>query len=480
MILVAATGPIGCGKTTLLSRLAQWAKEKNTTVDGFLAIANHRTTSGCGADGYDLQWIRSGEEIPFVRRDDSRHPPYEINQEAIEKEARWAMEIANQSRRSLLILDEFGPFEAQGLGHMRYWQTLQAANPEVVVIAVRDKLVEDIQARLGLPFDVVIDATSTTALHQLQAVVDQHSDWIRAGQFGAAAGGFEATVGSALHGASVPMRGLFLSTVQSLLMMYAGDRMRVRSRVVWVPFISAGLKALSPAGSRLRPMLAISIQGILFSLAVSVLGWNVAGMVVGGWLVGAWAASQGILLQYLFIGADYFQAIDTVIRWLVEQLHMTLPGVTALVLLWISLWGTTSAVVTLVAWLRRHKLPLRLSSLLTKGAQGMVLKTGKPTLSSAIRQGAHDLVRPYFWLPVLIVAIIVTVAGSSWERVMWIAVRAVSVGWVFFSVVRMIDPLTLVEWLKRKGLWGPALAFSMALRHQREELKPEKKNDTVS
>ena len=480
MILVAATGPIGCGKTFLLSRLAQWAKEQNKTVDGFLAIAHHRRTSGRGADGYVLQWISSGEEMLFVRRDDSRCPPYEINRETFEKVALWATEIAKQPKRSLLILDEFGPFEAQGSGHMRYWQSLRAANPEVVVISVRDTLVENIQSRLGLPFDAIIDATSPKALHRLQAVVDQHPDWIRAGQFGATAGGFEATVGSALHGANVPMRGLFLSTVQSLLMMYAGDRMRVRSRVVWVPFISAGLKALSPSGSRLRPMLAISIQGILFNLATSILGWNVGGIFIGGWLVGAWAASQGILLQYLFIGAGYFQAIDTVIRWLVERLQMTLPGVTMLILLWISFWGFISAVVTLFAWLRRHNLPNRLSVLLSKGTHGMVWNADKPTFASAVRHGVHDLVRPCFWVPILIVATIVLAAGSSWEGVMWIVVRAVSVGWVFFSVVRMINPLTLVEWLRRRGLWGPALAFSRAFRRQSEKFPFEKENDIAT
>ena len=477
MILVAVTGPIGSGKTTLLSHLAQWAKVKKKRVDGFHAIAHDRTIPGRGAAEYFLQWISSGAEMLFVRRDDSRRPPYEINQETAKLVAIWATELVNQPQCSLLILDEFGPFEAQGLGHMSYWQALVAANPEVIVIAMRDNLVEDIQARLGIPIDIVVHAQSTKALHQLQAIVEQHPDWIRAGQYGATAGGFEATVGSALHGASVPMRGLFLSTVQSLLMMYAGDRMKVRSRVVWVPFISAGLKALSPSGSRLRPMLAISIQGILFNLAVSVLGWNVVGIFVGGWLVGAWAASQGILLQYAFIGTDYFRALDTVIRWLIEQLHVTLPGVTMLILLWISLWGIISAVVTLLAWRRRHKLPNRLGVLLLKGAQGVTWNSGKPTLTTAIRHGLRDLLRPVFWVPVLVVATIVAATGSSWESMMWIVLRAVSVGWVVFSAVRMIDPLALVEWLRRKGLWGPALAFSKAFRRQSEKSPSDGEND---
>lgn len=467
MILVAATGPVGSGKTTLLSRLVDWAKEEEKSADGFLAIAGRRATPDRGAEEYLLRRLSTGEEIPFLHRSDSRHPPYTEHPDAARRVAAWVDEIRRRpGPLSLLVLDEFGPLEAQGAGHLPHWTALRSGNPAVAVISVRDHLVEEIQTRLGLPFDVVIDTTSPKALRRLRAVVDQHPDWIRAGRFGAAAGGFEATVGAVLHGAAVPMRGLFLSTVQSLLMMYAADRMRVRRRVVWVPFISAGIKALSPSGSRLRPMLAISVQGILFSLSATVLGWNAAGVLLGGWLVGAWAAAQGIFLQYLFIGAEYFRAMDAVVRWLVDRLQVSNPGVTVIIVLWLSLWGTISSAVTLFAWSRRRRLPARLGLLLSRGAEGIVVSTGRPAILTALRQGVRDLARPFFWLPVVIVAAVIAAAGSSWEGIVWIAIRAVTVGWVFFSLARMIDPAALLAWLKRKGHWGPALALSRALRRR--------------
>jgi hypothetical protein len=113
---------------------------------------------------------------------------------------------------------------------MAIWPLLQQSHPEIVIIAVRDKLVREIERQLEYPFDAVVDVTSPTALKELQELILHHSDWIRAGQFGAAAGGFEATVGSMLHQAKIPMAGLFLSTVQSLVMMYAGDRLSERVR----------------------------------------------------------------------------------------------------------------------------------------------------------------------------------------------------------------------------------------------------------
>ena len=472
MVLVGITGPVGSGKTTVLSSLAEWTKEKGKTVDGFLALPQDRLTPQKGAREYVLTQIASGTHLPFARRDESVSPPYQIDRKALDELASWAASLKKRHPLSLLILDEFGPLEARGEGHMHYWKSLEESKPEMVVIAVRDNLVREIEGRIEIPFDVVVDATVTTALEELQALVLHHSDWTRVGQFGAAAGGFEATVGSALHQSRIPMTGLFLSTVQSLVMMYAGDRLTTRSRVMWVPIISAGLKALSPYGGRLRPMLAITVQGFLFTLAVTVLGWNVIGILAGGFFVGAWAALQGVALQYLFIGDNLFPALDVMIRWVAEQLHLSLPGVVTLIVAWTFLCGTISSVVTLLAWLRRHRLPARISAMLSKGARSVTRDVGTPTMGAAIKRGLRDLLRPMFWAPVAVVAVIIVASGSTWEQAMWIVIRAITVGWVLFSLARLFDPRKLVSWLRRKGHWGPAMALSRALRPG-----PEKADD---
>ena len=473
MVLVAVTGPVGSGKTTLLSSLVLWGKEHLKSVDGFLAIPQDRPGPQKGAQQYFLQMIASGKTIPFARRDKSLSPPYQIDPEALSDLTVWATSLSGHQPLSLLVLDEFGPVEARGQGHMGHWEILRKSNPEVVAIAVRENSLRDIEQRLGILFDVVIDATSTDALSKLQALVLHHSDWARVGQFGAAAGGFEATVGSALHETRLPFTGLFLSIVQSLVMMYAGDRLTERRRLMWVPLISAGLKALSPYGGRLRPMLGITVQGFLFTIATTILGWNVFGIFVGGWFVGAWAALQGVVLQYTIIGDNLFPALDIVIRWAAGHLHLNMPGVITLLFLWMLLCGTLSALVTMIAWLRRHKVPARLTTMLAKGTRGVAGNFAAPTWGVAVRKGLRDLLRPLFWAPVVVVAAVVVMTGSSWEQAMWIIVRAVTVGWVLFSVARLFDPRKLLSWLQRKGHWGPAMALSRALHSQ-----PEKTDDS--
>jgi nucleoside-triphosphatase THEP1 len=469
MVLVAVTGPIGSGKTTVLSSLVQWGKEHLKSVDGFSALPQGRLDPQKGAQQYFLQMIASGKTIPFARRVESLSPPYRIDPQALSELSAWATSLSGLHPLSLLVLDEFGPLEARGQGHMGHWELLRKSNPEVVAIAVRDGSLRDIEQRLGILFDVVIDATAPDALTKLQALVLHHSDWTRIGHFGAAAGGFEATVGAALHETRLPFTGLFLSIVQSLVMMYAGDRLTDRSRLMWVPFISAGLKALSPYGGRLRPMLGITVQGFLFTIATTILGWNVVGILVAGWCVGAWAALQGVVLQYVFIGDNLFPAVDIVIRWAASQLHLNMPGVVTLVFFWMVLCGSLSALVTMIAWLRRHKLPARLTAMLSKGTRGVTRNVAAPTWGVAVRRGLRDLLRPLFWAPVIVVAAVIVMTGSSWEQAMWIVVRAVTLGWVLFSVARLFDPRKLLSWLQRKGHWGPAIALGRALHSQPEK-----------
>ena len=464
MVLIAVTGPVGSGKTRLLTSLAEWAGENTKQVDGFVAIGHDRPDPEKGAREYVLQQLASGAQLPFAGRDESQSPPYRIEQKSLDLLSAWAESLSGRHPLSLLIMDEFGPLEARGGGHASYWGHIQKAHPEVVVIAVRENVVREVETRLGLPFDVVVDVTSPNASDNLRSLILHHSDWIRVGQFGAAAGGFEATVGSALHETRIPMTGLFMSVVQSLVMMFAGDRLSNRGRVMWVPFISAGLKALSPYGGRLRPMLAITVQGFLFSLSVTLLGWNVVGIIVGGWFVGAWAALQGIILQYILIGDNLFPALDVMIRWMAGHLHLEVPGVITLIIIWTVFSGSISAVVTLVAWLRRHRLPSRVSAMLAKGTGGITRDVGTLSMKNALKTGLRDLTRPFFWAPVVVIALIIVLSGSSWEQAVWVAVRALTVGWVLFSLARLFDPRKLAGWLQRRGHWGPAMALSRALR----------------
>ncbi|MFO7893236.1 MAG: DUF2478 domain-containing protein [Longimicrobiales bacterium] len=468
MLLIALEGPVGSGKTTLLSTLAAWYQAEGRPVDGFLAIAGSRGEPGRGALRYDLRLVSSGRTLPFATRDPDASPPYRFDPDTADALLRWAEGLSADAPPDLLVLDEFGRVEAEGGGHLAIWPAVEASAPEVVAVAVRAGVREAVEGHLGRRFDVRIDASDPGAWDALRSACHAHRDWSRIGVWGAGSGTVEVTLGSALHGARVPFRGLVLSTVQAIMMAFAGDGLIRRARAVWVPFIAAGLKAISPAGSRLRPMLAISVQGMLFAGATTVLGWNGLGIAVGGGLVGAWAAAQGVLLQLLLIGSDLLLAYQSVIDWVTARWPLGEVGVAAVLGAWITGYGLIAAAATWAVW-RRRKLPRRLERALDRGAHGFADRVGRSPRSwgTAAGSGLRDLARPVFWLPLVVVVAILLAVGSPWERAAWIVVRAATIGFLLFSAARALDIHRFVAWLRGRGHWGPALAFGRAVRGAR-------------
>jgi nucleoside-triphosphatase THEP1 len=472
LLLIAVTGPAGSGKSTTLADLAAWAASEGVAVDGFAQPAvGVRTGRRRGAPGYDLRHLGSETVLPFARRDRSARSaiPYTFRAEALAEAHGWVRSALAEGPPGLLVLDEFGRVEAEGGGHMALWPEVVTAGPNIVVVAVREGVLDRIESRMARRFDRVIRLSgdpavdAPEALEELRTLVLEERDWTRVGVYGAGSGGFEWSVGSALHAARVPFRGLALSSIQAAVMVFAGAGLGRRSRVVWVPFISAGIKALSPAGTRVRSMLAITIQGILFGGASRLLGWNPLGIFVGGALVGAWAASQGLLLQYLLVGEDLLRAYETVVSWVLDRWQVGVPGVAVILSAWVASWGLVSGSTALVAW-RKGALPLRLREALDRGATGIRWEEPAPTWSSALARGARDMMRPVFWLPVALVVAILLSAGASWERAFWIGARALTVGIVLFALVRSFDFQGFVRWLRHRGHWGPAVAFERALR----------------
>ena len=458
--MIAVTGGPGSGKTRLLGELAASQLARGQRVEGVLAIAGERRAPHAGAEEYWLRILGTEQELSWAVRNEDLTPPYHFEPETERKLHTWAGRLRAEPPTPLLVLDEFSKFEVQGKGLMPLWPTLAAAAPEIVVIAVREGLVESIEGVIGRRFDLRIEADAPDAREQLLRACEDFGEWTRLGLFGGAAGGLELTLGSMLHAARIPLRGLAMSALQAGMMVFAGRGLSQPGRVVWVPFISGGLKALSPAGNRVRPMIAIVMQGLLFGTMVQALGWNVFALGLGGALVGAWAALQGFFLQYLLLGSEMVRAYDTVVLWLADKWHVTAPGLPWLVGAWTALHAVVVAGVTLAAW-RLQQPPARLQRLLETGSA-----LAAPPVSPVhpawrrLREFGHW----QFWLPLLVVATILMVSGSSWATVAWLVLRFVAVGCLLMAVVSLLRPARWAEQLRRRGWWGPAVAFSGALR----------------
>ncbi|SDR80548.1 hypothetical protein [Opitutus sp. GAS368] len=468
-LLIALTGGPGTSKTRVMAELAAAQLAHGQRVEGVLSIAGHRPTPRVGATEYWLRLIGSDIEVPWAMRDDALVPPYFFEPGTAKKLHAWAERLRHLPPPALLLLDEFGKFELRGLGLMPVWPLLVAAHPRVVVVTVRDDLVGSIEALLGRKFDVRIPAQSPDALERLQRVCEDFGEWTRIGLFGGAAGGLEMTVGSALHAAKIPLSGLVMSSLQAAMMAFAGAGLGQPGRVVWVPFISGGLKALSPAGNRVRPMIAIIMQGLLFGGAVQACGWNFLALGLGGALVGAWAALQGFLLQYLMMGHELVRAYDTVVLWLADRWHITAPGLPWLVGAWAVLHAAVAMSVTLAAWHLRRP-PAALQRIIEKNPARSPAPASAGKETPGWTRRLREFGRWQFWLPLLVVAAILLGSGGTWESVAWLVLRFFAVGCVLMALVSLLRPVRWAEALRRRGWWGPAVALSGALE-QRDAAK---------
>ncbi|MFN3597358.1 MAG: nucleoside-triphosphatase [Rubricoccaceae bacterium] len=461
MLRIAVTGPPGAGKTTLLTRLAVWTEARSRRVTGLVAHAEGER--GPGAARYVLEVLPEGTRTLLAEREGSGYHFHETGWIAART---WAERLAGGPRPHLLVLDELGRLEARGGGLAPLWPSVVAARPSLVVASVREDVLAEVEAQLGASFDRVVRADAPDAEETLQALCLEFDDWARVGLFGAGAGGIEATVGAALHGGIVPARGLLLSSTQAGVMTEAARGLGRRSRVVWVAFLSAGLKALSPAGSRLRPMLAIAMQGLLFGSGVGVLGWSVPGVFVAGALVGSWAALQGIALQWLLVGDELLRAYEAVAAFAEAHLGLGLPGLVVLLALMGAAYAAVTGTTALVVY-RAGRLPARVQQALERGP-GRIPAPPTPGRRAALRAGAADLVRPGFWVPIALVLLILALSGSPAERLAWTAMRALTVGFLLLAGVRLIAPQRLLDALRRRGVWGPAVALSEALARRAE------------
>jgi nucleoside-triphosphatase THEP1 len=459
-VLIAITGAPGSGKTTLLKGVVTELLQEGFRCDGFYAVSTGGRTPGKGAETYFLERIPTGDRVHFAQRDEALLPPYRFNPDAQKVVETWAEAFKGVD---VLVIDELGKLEAAGGGHTFYLSKLLEKRPRVVLAAVREDVISEIAQRFGRKFDAVFQAGAPETPRLLKTLLAGVPDWVRIGRFGAVSGGTEWSIGSALHIFAVPLRGIGLSATQAAVLAAAASRLKMPHRAGWVAFIAAGFKALSPSGSRFRPMLAIGMQGLLFALVLRVSGKiTLLTVALAGFPVSAWAAMQGVVLSYALMGAVFLEAVEKSVGWLASALHFPAPQLPWLFVGWVVFCGVLSAMAAALSW-RAFKYgndrPLQQRA----QVQTPMLFALATTSAKPWKRAARDLVRPVFLFPLgLVLAAAYLFAGKSIEQLALTAFRAVAVGWLVFSLGYAFPWERAAHFLRKCGFYGPALAFERA------------------
>lgn len=269
----------------------------------------------------------------------------------------------------------------------------------------------------------------------------------------------EVGLGSFLHAFHVPFTGHALSLNQGLILTQACQKTETRKEAVTatngISIITAILKSLSPMGKRLTPMLAISMQGFLFSIGVLILGNNILGMLLGISLLSLWAFAQPLLFAYLFFGEKLFYALENL--WLDIAGKLSLPpeyGVKMLVG-FVFLKVFLSWIVAVIGW----KYPtwvtekyfaqiMKYKDLTTKN-----IKNKKP--QSATRGALKDLLNPWMIVSlILTIAFMVLTEKSDFFQIFVYAMRVIAVAYLVFYALRAFPQ----SWIKKALTSFPTLS----------------------
>jgi nucleoside-triphosphatase THEP1/energy-coupling factor transporter transmembrane protein EcfT len=155
-LLVVVTGRPGTGKTPAMRATAEALLERGVPVAGFVQIP---VWGEEGKEGYLVRDVASGQERTLavkVGQGQGEHGTPFSFEEAGFAFARRALDRAKTG--SVLILDELGPVELRGDGHMpSVRRALRRSGLVAVVATVRPALIPSLLSQLTIPSAVILD-----------------------------------------------------------------------------------------------------------------------------------------------------------------------------------------------------------------------------------------------------------------------------------------------------------------------------------
>ena len=269
----------------------------------------------------------------------------------------------------------------------------------------------------------------------------------------------ELGLGSLLHALHVPLtgsllslnQGLFLSRITRTNSLHKQDHKRNRTLAFEVSSVTALLKSMSPVGKRLTPMLAIAVQGFLFTVGILVMGENLLGVIVGSMLLATWGMAQPAILA----GIMFTALTGTEQNKIIGAWQKMIGGVD-----WFSGIAITDAIAVLLlikcsvafgcalfAWYspinQPNSLWAQLERRLTQPFKSITPSVVREhDVSSSLLQtltlALRDLKNPMLWLSLSLLVGFSYFLDSEWVPALWIGMRSLAAVYAFYIVLRLM------------------------------------------
>ena len=294
-----------------------------------------------------------------------------------------------------------------------------------------------------------------------------------AGLWAAALSVAEVGVGSVMHALHVPLTGTLLSLNQAAfltrIVKLNQRRHDVRSLTLDVSTVTALIKSFAPIGKRLTPMLAISVQGVLFTVGLWIVGVNLVGALLGSCLLAAWGIMQPAILAGIMYRALSLSEQERVIgAW--QKMLAELPALSSLDL--VQALGILFAAKCLfavifatIAWrssISEQSLWGRWERWINCSAKFRTQQTipvqiqNRDALGTTLRLAFKDLKDPMIWVSLGILSGLSLFLDSDYRASIWIGMRALAGIYLFYVAMR------LIPW---DHILGSNARFAAPLRH---------------
>ncbi len=280
----------------------------------------------------------------------------------------------------------------------------------------------------------------------------------------------EVGLGSLLHSLHIPFTGFFLSLNQILLLSRAssitgtqGSRFTPGS----ISFVAAALKSLSPAGKKLTPMLAISMQGLLYNVGIFLFGHTMPGRVLGATLSCLWGLCQPFLIYYCIFGKTLLQVFKEIDEYPKTLCSFEFPSVWYLVATVVIIKIISAVSIALYAPRMSSdsmaKYFSRLSSFSTKKKPIQAVPEGPGRYKKIAWLAAKDMcVWPFIACVILSSISFWFVEGGMSTLVVMNTLRPIAIGFLLFFGIRLLPMEKVAIWLERQHR-GIGQAFRIAL-----------------
>ncbi|MES2801325.1 MAG: hypothetical protein V4654_02435 [Bdellovibrionota bacterium] len=287
----------------------------------------------------------------------------------------------------------------------------------------------------------------------------------------------EVGLGSFLHAMHIPFSGHALSLNQGLILTQACQKIETRKEAITatngISIITAILKSLSPMGKRLTPMLAISMQGFLFSIGVFIFGNNILGMILGISLLSLWSFAQPLLFAYLFFGEKLFFAVEKLWLDIAVKSGLSAEYGIKILLAFVGLKITLAWIVAIIGWKYPTWITERYFTKIMKYKEFTADRIKKRKPQNATTGAFKDLLSPWMIISlVLTIGFMILTEKSDYFQVFIYSLRVVAVAYLVFFILRAFPQ----SWIKKILKSFPTLAKTVDHMYDRAPESTEPKH----